>query len=93
MMDRGVVLDSADFTVPPARATDLDGIARVHMEAFRDQLMARLGRRFLRSYYQIVLEGEGCLLLVGESGGQVVGFVAGHFDESHFRQMLSARKW
>lgn len=84
---------SAPGSVRPARFEDLDRIAEIHIRAFGEAFLARMGRRFLRVYYREVLEFDGGVLLVAERDSEIAGFVAGFTHPSDFYQHLLKRKW
>jgi ribosomal protein S18 acetylase RimI-like enzyme len=54
--------------------------------------MTRLGARFLRSYYGLVLTTPAGIGLVAEARAQVVGFIAGYMNPKDFHQVLRASK-
>ncbi len=79
--------------IRPARQSDLAEVVSVHQEAFRGFLMTDLGPRFLRAYYQLVLDYPNSLFFVHESPyGATDGFVAGFIDPPRFYRLLKARK-
>lgn len=71
---------------------DLNAIVRVHQQAFAGFLMTLLGPRFLRGYYQCVLEYPDPIFLVAERERQIVGFVAGFVNPPRFYAQLRRRK-
>lgn len=75
-----------------AEATDIHSIVRMHGRAFPGFFMTALGPSWLRAYYMMVREYPKGVLLVGESAGQEVGFVAGFIDPSDFYSRLRARR-
>ena len=78
--------------VRPAVPSDISAIASIHLAAFPGFFLTQLGRPFLSSYYRLILQIEGGILLVGESEGTVAGFVAGFVDPQRFYRTMSSRK-
>lgn len=76
-----------------ASPSDLDSVVRVHQQAFEGFLMTMLGPRFLRGYYQCVLEYTQPIFLVAELQEQIVGFVAGFVNPPRFYAQMNQRKF
>lgn len=85
-------MERTPLSLRSANERDLDAIVRVHQKAFRGFLMTLLGPRFLRGYYQCVLEYPQAIFLVAELEGQVVGFVAGFVNPPRFYARIRQRK-
>jgi hypothetical protein len=81
--------------IRPATQADLPQVVAVHRTAFEGFLMTELGPRFLRGYYQQVLEYPQHLFLVWQPAetALIEGFVAGFLRPHEFYQQLRARKW
>lgn len=59
---------------------DVDDIVAVHVDAFHEFLMTKLGPRFLRCYYTTLLSSDGSILLGSKASGEgLLGFAAGSF--------------
>lgn len=73
--------EPAKAQVRRATPADVDAVVAVHLEAFGDAFLARLGPRFLKLYYEVLLDAPGGVLLVGEDPELgVVAFAAGATD-------------
>ena len=79
--------------VRKATKVDLPGIVSVHEKAFNNFFLTRLGRGFLRRYYEMVLSyREGILLVSGGPGG-LDGFACGFVDSDKFYALMRKNKW
>lgn len=78
--------------VTPAACADLGVIAQVHERAFEDFFLSRLGKRFLRRYYEAVLLFDQGILLKATVDGCVVGFACGFMEPRRFYFAL-LRRW
>jgi colanic acid biosynthesis glycosyl transferase WcaI len=76
----------------PAVSSDIESIAKVHEAAFPEFFMTRMGRRFLREYYLLVLDYPDGLMLVSGQESEVEGFVAGFVNPAKFYAYLSGRR-
>ena len=84
-------MNQVGMQITRARASDIPQIVEVHLDAFPDFFLSRLGTPFLHAYYSQVLHFEQGILLVSreEASGQVIGFVAGFTAPAEFySQML-----
>jgi ribosomal protein S18 acetylase RimI-like enzyme len=79
--------------IRPATATDLAAVAEVHVAAFPESFLTRLGHTFLRWYYAEVLRASTGILLVDVEEGVVTGFVAGFTGPSSFYRAIATRAW
>jgi hypothetical protein len=81
--------------IRPATQADLPQVVAVHRTAFEGFLMTELGPRFLRGYYQQVLEYPQHLFLVWQPAETaLIEGICGRFLAPHeFYQQLRARKW
>lgn len=82
---------SAEAIIRSAKQADLPAIADVHVQAFPGFVLTRLGRGFLRQYYEAVMEFPDGILLVAESEDRVAGFVAGFTQPEGFSRHLRRR--
>jgi ribosomal protein S18 acetylase RimI-like enzyme len=85
-------MKQTDLALRPATESDLNAVVAVHQQAFKGFLMTLLGPRFLKGYYQCVLEYRQPIFHVAEYNGRVVGFVAGFVNPPRFYEMLRQRK-
>lgn len=83
------------MTIRNACVRDLVQVVSVHQSAFVGFFMTDLGPRFLRAYYQQVLDFPEHLFLVSQSETQeaLLGFVAGFLNPPEFYRRLRSRKW
>lgn len=79
-------------TVRDAAQADLAEVAAVHCEAFHGFFLAKLGARFLRAYYGILLHYDLAVFCVACGDSGIVGFVVGYVDPRSFARHL-VRKW
>ncbi len=68
-------------TIPTLRsmsAADLPAVAEVHVAAFEESLLSKLGAPIVQRYYAWQVSGQNtALALVAEDGGEIVGFALG----------------
>ena len=83
---------SAHGAVRKARADDLAGIVAIHQKAFSHFFLTRLGARFLRLYYELVLNYHAGIVLVSEGHGALDGFVCGFVDPAEFYRLMWRNK-
>ncbi len=72
--------------VRDARPEDLDTVVRLHAAAFPGFFLTRLGPRFLKAYYRLVLE-RGILQVIVQDE-QTCGFVAGFLAPAQFYRTM-----
>ena len=78
--------------VRKATVGDLPRIVTIHQEAFRQFFLTRLGGRFLREYYDLVLNYPAGIMLVSEGPRGVEGFACGFADPAEFYQLMWRNK-
>jgi ribosomal protein S18 acetylase RimI-like enzyme len=80
--------------IRPARYEDLDDVVRIHLAAFGSRFnLPALGPRFLKRYYELVLNFESKVFMVAECDGKVAGFVAGFINSGGFYAHMRRNKW
>jgi len=79
--------------VRKARISDLPGIVSIHQKAFANFFLTRLGRAFLRRYYELVLDYSQAIFLVSEGRSGLEGFACGFVDPERFYGLMSRNKW
>ncbi|MCL1692988.1 MAG: GNAT family N-acetyltransferase, partial [Actinomycetia bacterium] len=85
---------SKGLVIRSASAIDIDAIIAVHTAAFPMFTMTRLGSRFLRRYYEIVLNYERRVFLVAEDEHRaIVGFIAGFMNPPSFYKEFRHHRW
>lgn len=75
-------------TVTKATLKDVDGIVRIHQEAFNDFFLTNLGARFLRIYYSSFVESDKGVVYVAEKNDVIVGFSAASYKSKGFNSYL-----
>ena len=66
--------------IVPMLAVHAEQVAALHAADMGDSLWARLGPRFLRTLYRLLIDEEGFLGFVYQHEGRVQGFIAGSTD-------------
>ncbi len=74
--------------VRTATASDLTGIVAIHQKAFDQFFLTKMGRTFLRRYYELVLHYHSGIVLVSERHGAINGFVCGFADPAEFYRSM-----
>ncbi|MGB7861388.1 MAG: GNAT family N-acetyltransferase, partial [Acidimicrobiia bacterium] len=70
-------VDVEEVELRAARAGDENAIAELHRQMIATGFLSSLGHRFLRVLYEAMIGDDGCTVVVAESNGVVVGFIAG----------------
>jgi GNAT superfamily N-acetyltransferase len=75
-------------------ANDLDAVVAIHQEAFKGFFLTRMGPRFLRAYYNTVLDFGGRIAIIGQDpdSSAVLGFAVGFQDPQGFYQLFGQRR-
>jgi hypothetical protein len=62
-----------------AEPSDVDGMARCHINCFLEQFTSRMGMRFTKSFYKkYILQADGVAFVAVEQGSEkVVGLIVG----------------
>lgn len=76
----------------PSRAEDLEAIVRIHLLAFPEFFMTRMGSAFVRRYYESLATYPGSIVLTARVDGEVIGFVAGFGSPARFYAHYRSRK-
>lgn len=83
-----------DVVIRPLHRTDLTFAALLHLDALGDGFFARLGVRFLRSYYWSFAVSPYGIALVADIDGSPAGVIVGTKDDAaHYRHVLRSRWW
>ena len=82
----------SNLEVRPANTGDISAIVVLHERAFEGFFLTMMGPQFLALYYELVIESEDGVLLIGSHGDQIVGFVAGSVDPAGLYQRMSNNK-
>lgn len=75
-----------------ASKMDLDSITQLHIDAFPNFFLTKMGYSFVMSYYQIVLNFPDRIALVAESKGIILGFIVGFGNPSSFYSFYKKHK-
>jgi len=75
-------------------ANDLDAVVSVHQDAFEGFFLTRMGPRFLRAYYNTVLDFGGRIAIIGQDPNSraVLGFAVGFQGPQGFYQLFGQRR-
>lgn len=75
-------------------ASDLGSVVAIHKEAFKGFFLTRMGPRFLRAYYQAVLDFEASISLVAydTESDRALGFAVGFRDPQGFYALFRQRR-
>ena len=75
-------------------ASDLGAVVAIHEEAFEGFFLTRMGPRFLRTYYQAVLDFEGSISFVAHDAesNRALGFAVGFSDPQGFYSLFAKRR-
>jgi len=73
--------------------SDIDRIVEIHKKAFSNFFMTQLGDKFLKKYYELVLNYSQNIFLALEEDGYIVGFVAGFLNPSLFYSLMRKYKF
>lgn len=78
----------------PMQQSDLEAVVKVHQAAFPGFFLTRMGRPFLRAYYQAVLDFGTSIALIAtdENTGAVLGFAVGFRDPQGFYALFAHRR-
>jgi ribosomal protein S18 acetylase RimI-like enzyme len=73
--------------------SDLDKIVDIHIKAFSGFFLTKMGKSFLKAYYNVVISYTGGILLAYDNDdGITTGFVSGFFEPKQFYSYMSTCK-
>jgi ribosomal protein S18 acetylase RimI-like enzyme len=75
-----------------ATPADLPDIVTIHQKAFSNFFLTRMGREFLRRYYNLVLNYRAGIVLVSERCGVLEGFACGFVEPPAFYRLMWRNK-
>lgn len=81
-----------DVTLRVARRDDALAVARLHAGLIDRGFLSSLGTGFLRVLYESLIDGHG-VVVVADSDGDVLGFIAGTDDTGHFYRSFIRRRF
>ncbi len=80
-----------------AKPSDMDQLADVHWVCSREQangFMFKLGKRFLRQYYRVLLTEENTVVICAiADDGRIVGFASGSLDAAEHLVVLKRNRF
>ena len=83
-----------EVTIRPVGPGDLDDVSRLHMLAFHDSVLARLGQEAVRRNYAWQLDGPHDLTaVVAHRSGRAVGYLFGGVFRGSTIGFLKREKW
>ena len=71
-----------------ATLQDVDGIVKIHQEAFKDFFLTSLGGKFLRLYYSTFIKSNDGVVCCAERDGTMAGFSACSYVSRGFNTKL-----
>ena len=82
------------MTIRPMEPSDLEAVVAIHTEAFSGFFLTRMGERFLKIYYELVLEFDSSIALVAHDteSRSVSGFAVGFSNPSRFYAEFSRKR-
>jgi GNAT superfamily N-acetyltransferase len=84
----------ADLQIAPLASEDVDLVAKLHLRAFPDFFLSRLGPRFLREFYLSFLMDPVAIAFVARNERDgVVGAIVGPLDPRGYFSRLLRRRW
>jgi len=73
--------------------SDIESLVRIHCDSLPHSLLPRLGENFLKEkFYPHILNSDNALLLVKESGGEVIGFALFAYNGNLLTREIMKRK-
>ena len=86
--------NAMEVLIQPASAKDVPAIVSLHMAAFRNHFLTELGKQFLKSYYHLVLDYPGGILMVARpvDSSDAIGFVGGAVCPESFYMLMRRRR-
>lgn len=77
-----------EVSVSKATITEIDGIVKIHQEAFKDFFLTSLGEEFLKLYYSTFVNSKNGVVYCAKKGDAVVGFSATSYESRGFNSKL-----
>ena len=77
-----------EASIRKATKQDIDGIVKIHQEAFKDFFLTNLGERFLRLYYGTFVNCNDGVVYCAVKGDTIVGFSATSYISHGFNSKL-----
>lgn len=90
-LDNASVPDA--FTIQPMSKSHVEDVVRIHIDAFSDDFLPRLGAGFLRTLYEGLVEAPSTVGLVALESAKVVGFVVATLSTRKMFGWLLRRHW
>lgn len=80
-----------ETSVSKATLNDIDGIVKIHQEAFRDFFLTSLGEDFLKLYYSTFVNSKNGVVYCAKKRDNIVGFSATSYESHGFNSKLIKR--
>ncbi len=77
-----------EASVCKATLDDIDGIVKIHQDAFKDFFLTSLGEDFLKLYYSTFVNSKDGVVYCAKNGDNVVGFSAISYESHGFNSKL-----
>ena len=77
-----------EASIGKATLSDIDGIVKIHQEAFKDFFLTSLGEDFLKLYYSTFLNSKEGVVYCAKKRDTVVGFSATSYVSHGFNSQL-----
>lgn len=77
-------MSSSTVTLRPAEHADTRAVVQTHLASFDGFFLSTLGPRFLRLFYEGMIDVESGVLIVAVDGNRIVGFVGGATEQIGF---------
>lgn len=74
--------------ISEATINDVDGIVKIHQEAFKDFFLTSLGEGFLKLYYSAFVKSEAGVVFCAKRMNNIVGFSATSYVSRGFNSRL-----
>ena len=82
-----------DAKIREATLKDIDGIVKIHQEAFKDFFLTSLGSHFLRLYYRTFITSDCGVVYCAVKNNEIVGFSATSYESRGFNSKLIKRNF
>lgn len=77
-----------EASISKATLKDIDGIVKIHQEAFKNYFLTSLGQGFLRLYYSSFVKSNNGVVYCAKKGDKIVGFSATSYVSHGFNTKL-----
>ena len=77
-----------ETNVSKATLNDINGIVKIHQDAFKNFFLTSLGKEFLKLYYSTFVDSKAGVVYCAKKGDNVVGFSATSYVSHGFNSKL-----